>query len=251
MLRCLGATSGQVLLIYGLQAGMMGLAGAAVGAALGVAIQLALPGLVRDLLPVDVAVSLSPVAILSGLGVGVWVALAFALRPLVGVRNISPLQVLRTEVDESAKQPWYKDWRGLLVTTLIVASVVALAISRAGGLREGLAISAAISVVLILLLGERITADAGRPQIAARGLAVCHASGCGESLSPVQPDALRRALTRLRRIPRQHAVSAADDAPHALHRSTRRPVAATCCSTMCRPIRARGWTRSSRNPGTS
>jgi putative ABC transport system permease protein len=179
VLRCLGATSGQVLLIYGLQAGLMGLAGATVGAALGVAIQLAVPGLVRDLLPVDVSVSLSPVAILSGLGVGVWVALAFALRPLVGVRNISPLQVLRTEVDASAKQPWYKDWRGLLVTGLIVASVVALAIGRAGGLREGLAISAAISLVLLLLLGSasllmivaRKLLRAGWPYVMRQGVA--------------------------------------------------------------------------------
>lgn len=179
VLRCLGATSGQVLFIYGLQAGMMGLAGASVGAALGVAIQLAVPGLVRDLLPVDVAVSLSPIAIASGLGVGVWVALAFALRPLVGVRNISPLQVLRTEVDESARLPWYKDWRGLLVLILIVGSVIALAISRAGGLREGLAISAAISLVLLLLLGSssllmwvaRKLLRAGWPYVMRQGVA--------------------------------------------------------------------------------
>ena len=179
VLRCLGATSGQVLLVYGLQAALMGLAGAAVGAALGVAIQLALPGLVREMLPVDVTVSLSPIAIVSGLGVGVWVALAFALRPLVGVRNISPLQVLRTEVDASARMKWYKDWRGLLVTLGIVISVVALAISRANGLLPGLAISGAISVVLLLLLGSasllmwvaRRVMRAGWPYVMRQGVA--------------------------------------------------------------------------------
>ena len=179
VLRCLGATSGQVLLIYGLQAAMMGLAGAAAGAALGVAIQLALPGLVRELLPVDITVSLSPVAIASGLGVGVWVALAFALRPLISVRDISPLQVLRTEVDESARRPWYRDWGGLTVLTGIVASVIALAISRAGGVREGLAISAAISCVLLLLLGSasllmwvaRKVMRAGWPYVMRQGVA--------------------------------------------------------------------------------
>jgi len=179
VLRCLGATSGQVLLIYGLQAAMMGLAGAAAGAALGVAIQLALPGLVRELLPVDITVSLSPMAIASGLGVGVWVALAFALRPLISVRDISPLQVLRTEVDESARRPWYRDWGGLTVLTGIVASVIALAISRAGGVREGLAISAAISCVLLLLLGSasllmwvaRKVMRAGWPYVMRQGVA--------------------------------------------------------------------------------
>lgn len=179
VLRCLGATSGQVLLIYGLQAAMMGLAGAAAGAALGVAIQLALPGLVRELLPVDITVSLSPMAIASGLGVGVWVALAFALRPLISVRDISPLQVLRTEVDESARRPWYRDWGGLTVLAGIVASVIALAISRAGGVREGLAISAAISCVLLLLLGSasllmwvaRKVMRAGWPYVMRQGVA--------------------------------------------------------------------------------
>jgi len=179
VLRCLGATSGQVLVLYGLQAALMGLAGAAVGAILGVAIQLALPGLVRELLPVDVSVSLSPVAILSGLGVGVWVALSFALRPLVGVRNVSPLQVLRTEMDDSAKQPWYKDWMNLLVTFGIVASVVVLAIARAGGVREGLAISAAIAGVLLLLLASssllmwvaRKAMRAGWPYVLRQGVA--------------------------------------------------------------------------------
>ncbi len=179
VLRCLGATSGQVLVIYGIQTALMGLAGASAGAALGVGIQLALPGLVRDMLPVDVSVSLSPIAILSGLAVGVWVALAFALRPLVGVRNISPLQVLRTEVDESQKVKWYKDWRGLLVTAGIVASVIGLAIQRAGGLREGLAISGAISLVLLLLLGSasllmwvaRKLLRAGWPYVMRQGVA--------------------------------------------------------------------------------
>ena len=179
VLRCLGATSGQVLVVYGLQASLMGLAGASVGAVLGVAIQLALPGLVRELLPVDVSVSLSPVAILSGLGVGVWVALSFALRPLVGVRNVSPLQVLRTEVDDSATQPWYRDWMNLLVTFGIVASVVVLAIARAGGVKEGFAISGAIAGVLLLLLASasllmwvaRKAMRAGWPYVLRQGVA--------------------------------------------------------------------------------
>ncbi|MES3034287.1 MAG: FtsX-like permease family protein [Gemmatimonadota bacterium] len=179
VLRCLGATSGQVLAIYGIQAAMMGLVGAAAGAALGVAIQLALPGLVRDLLPVDVSVSLSPTAIISGLGVGVWVALSFAMRPLVGVRNISPLQVLRTEIDATASRPWYKDWLGVAVTLGIVASVIALAIARAGDWKAGLAISAAIAVVLALLLGSasllmyvaRRLMRAGWPYVMRQGVA--------------------------------------------------------------------------------
>src|ERR1019366_2943815 len=56
---------------------------AAAGAALGIAIQFALPVAIKDFLPVDVRVSLDWRAIAMGLGIGVWVALVFALRPLL------------------------------------------------------------------------------------------------------------------------------------------------------------------------
>ena len=70
------------------------------GAALGVAIQFALPHLVKDFLPLNVEVALDPVAIGTGLVVGVCVALVFALRPLLALRRVSPLQALRR--DETA-----------------------------------------------------------------------------------------------------------------------------------------------------
>ncbi|HEU4721672.1 MAG TPA: ABC transporter permease, partial [Gemmatimonadaceae bacterium] len=78
ILRCLGATSRQVLTIYLLQAAAMGLIGAAFGALLGVALQFGLPNVLTDFLPVDVTVTAEPTAVAMGLLVGLWVALAFA-----------------------------------------------------------------------------------------------------------------------------------------------------------------------------
>src|SRR5437016_10288618 len=52
ILRCLGATSLQVLVIYVLQAAAMGLVGAIAGAALGVGFQFVLPLALKDFLPV-------------------------------------------------------------------------------------------------------------------------------------------------------------------------------------------------------
>ena len=46
--------------------------------------------------------TLAPSAILLGLGIGVWVALLFSLRPLVALRRVSPLQALRREPDADA-----------------------------------------------------------------------------------------------------------------------------------------------------
>jgi putative ABC transport system permease protein len=134
---------------------------------------------VRDLLPVDIQLFLSPLAIASGLGVGVWVALAFALRPLVGVRDISPLQVLRTDVDASAARPWYRDWRGLLVLAAILGSVLALATLRVSDIRAAVALTAGIGVVLGVLylvawgitwLARRVL-RAGWPYVVRQGVA--------------------------------------------------------------------------------
>ena len=102
ILRCLGATSRQVLTIYLLQAVAMGFLGAAFGALLGIGLQLGLPHVLADFLPVDVSVTIEPVALLTGSFVGVWVALVFALKPLISLRNVSPLQTLRRESDADA-----------------------------------------------------------------------------------------------------------------------------------------------------
>ncbi|HEX6630369.1 MAG TPA: FtsX-like permease family protein, partial [Gemmatimonadaceae bacterium] len=105
----------------------------------------------RDVLPVDVHVRLEPVAILAGLGTGVWVALAFALRPLVALRRVSPLQALRRTADPAALRGHWREWPRLLVDALIVATVLGVAIARAGSLRDGLGMSAAVGAVLLLL----------------------------------------------------------------------------------------------------
>ena len=153
VLRCLGATSRQVLVIYVMQAAAMGLLGALVGAALGVAFQFGLPALVRDFIPVVVQVSLAPAAIGLGLGLGVWVARIFALRPLLALRNISPLQTLRRESDATVLQRARRDSAVWTVTFAIIASVLAIALLRAGSVDRAIGYAAAIAVAIGLLWG--------------------------------------------------------------------------------------------------
>jgi putative ABC transport system permease protein len=151
VLRCLGATSRQILAVYVLQAAVMGLVGALAGAALGIALQFALPGVVGEFLPVDVEVRLTPTAILLGLGVGVWVALIFALRPLVALRRVSPLQALRREADADALRRGRRDPARLIVGAATVASVVGIAVTRAGSVRDGLWFSAGVGLAVGVL----------------------------------------------------------------------------------------------------
>lgn len=150
VLRCVGATSGQVLAVYVAQAAVMGFLGAALGVLLGVAIQFALPVAVKDYLPLDVHVRLVPGAIGLGLAIGVWVALLFALRPLLALRRVSPLQALRRDA-EALESQRRRDIPSHLVNLALLASVLLLAMSRADGWRRGALFAAGIGASLLLL----------------------------------------------------------------------------------------------------
>lgn len=96
VLRCFGASSGQTLSIFMIQALVLGFAGALAGTFMGIGLQYLLPGLVSDFLPVEIELSLSWVSIGLGLFTGTGVALAFALLPLLALRKASPLYALRS-----------------------------------------------------------------------------------------------------------------------------------------------------------
>ncbi|HEX6251136.1 MAG TPA: FtsX-like permease family protein [Gemmatimonadaceae bacterium] len=153
VLRCLGASSRQVLAMYVSQAAVMGVIGAAIGALLGVAVQLALPGLAAGLLPVDVTPRPEPRAILLGLGVGAWVALIFALRPLLALRHVSPLQTLRRDVDSRVLRMG-RDPAGIVVTLTIIASVLGIAFARTSEPRAALAMAGGTAAAIALLMAS-------------------------------------------------------------------------------------------------
>ncbi|MGQ0650177.1 MAG: ABC transporter permease [Gemmatimonadaceae bacterium] len=179
VLRCLGATSRQVMLIYATQASLMGLLGAAAGAALGVAIQFALPNVIGQYLPVEVDMAIEPVAIASGVLLGVWIALAFALRPLVAIRRISPLQAIRRTVDPTGSRRRGRDWAVIAVNVFIAATVIGISATRSNSLQEVGAFSGGIAAVLVLLWvsavgvsrGARRALRQGWPYVVRQGIA--------------------------------------------------------------------------------
>ena len=169
VLRCLGASSRQVLLIYSLQAAAMGLIGALVGAVLGVAVQLLLPHVAASILPVRVAIHLDSRAIGLGLSVGVWVAITFALWPLVALRRVSPLQTLRREADADALQLGRFDIARVIVALALVASVGVIVFERTATPQEGIGFNVAIAIAVTVL-----AASAALVSRAARGLLRAH-----------------------------------------------------------------------------
>jgi putative ABC transport system permease protein len=151
VLRCLGASSGQVMTIYVVQAAAMGLLGAAAGAALGVGIQFLLPRALTGFLPIDVKVTLIPTAVLTGLAVGGWIALIFALRPLLALRNVSPLQTLRRDTDADVLRMRWTDAPRIVVNAALVLSVLGIALSRAQTTKQAFAMSAATGAAILAL----------------------------------------------------------------------------------------------------
>ena len=148
VLRCLGATGARVLAVYGIEAAGMALAGSLLGAGAGVLFQQALPTLLADLLPVDVETSMSWAAVALGVGMGLWVALVFALYPLLAVRRIPPLAALRRDYESESRprDPWR--WAVLLA---LAASTVALASLQVGSGRQGAIFAAGVAGALLVL----------------------------------------------------------------------------------------------------
>ena len=125
VLRCLGARQGEVFAIYVLQAGLLGLVGSVLGTALGLGVQAALPFILRDFLPLDVRFHVDPAAVLTGLTLGLWVALLFSALPLLKIKGVAPLRALRRDFEPVAnrRDPWQRAVLGAMVISLVVISM--------------------------------------------------------------------------------------------------------------------------------
>jgi putative ABC transport system permease protein len=148
ILRCLGATQQTVFLAYLLQAAGLGFLGAALGVILGLGVQALLPAVLSGVLPVRVHFRVDTVAILAGLGVGVWVAGLFALIPLLAIRGISPLQALRREYESSGRR---FDAIKLLAFVALGLSIVGISFWQASDYRPALAFSGGLAGALLIL----------------------------------------------------------------------------------------------------
>ena len=151
VLRCMGATAGQVVGVYLIESIALGLIGATLGVALGLGVQLILPLVLGDFIPVDVSVRPEPLAIVSGLATGVIASALFTLIPVLSVRRVAPLQVLRRDATPAARPSLFGDWARIAVIIALAAGTVALAIARTGRVRDGLGMSTGVAIALAAL----------------------------------------------------------------------------------------------------
>ena len=148
VLRCLGARPRTVFAIYLIEAAALGAGGAAIGAAAGTAIQFLLPALLAAFVPVDIEPRVNLPAVGGGLALGALVALAFALLPLLRIREVTPLRALRRDFAGRVRR---LDSRRAAVLALLAAGVTAASIGQAPDVWTGLGFAAGIAATAALL----------------------------------------------------------------------------------------------------
>lgn len=106
ILKCLGLRPREIFPLYLGQTALLGLAGSLVGILAGAALQLILPRLFPDLIPIELINPWQPAALLRGLALGLGVALLFSLTPLSAVLRVPPARVLRRDAEPLPRHRW-------------------------------------------------------------------------------------------------------------------------------------------------
>ncbi len=160
IMKSLGAGSSQIMRIYLLQTLLLGFCGAVLGLVLGLGVQLTLPLFLAKLLHLTPGFRLDAHAALLGLGAGLLTTLLFTLPPLLDIRNVRPILILRRAV-ENEESPLFiraaKHLRGsglqIAATALILVGLAALAATVADSRQVGGFFAAGLLLALLVLLG--------------------------------------------------------------------------------------------------
>ena len=158
ILKAVGARSGDLLRIFLLQTLGLGLAGGLIGVLAGVAVMAALPAVFGKLLPVHAVLGFPWRSVLAGLGTGLLTTLLFCLPPLLDVRAVRPVLVLRRLVEQapSGFRPWLARWWArrlqLGISILVIFALGAIAWALSDSVKVGGWFALLFTIALIVLL---------------------------------------------------------------------------------------------------
>ncbi|MDH3521596.1 MAG: FtsX-like permease family protein, partial [Myxococcales bacterium] len=189
VMRCMGATQKRLLALYGAEFLVLGAAASALGCALGFAAQSAIAAALGDLLRASLPAP-SAVPALQGFLVGLVLLLGFSLPPLVQLKNVPAVRVIRREAGAPRG-----DTLAIYAAGLLALS--GLLVWQAGDLRLGLYVIGGFSVaVLVFVL------------VAFAALRAVSSSAVARRLG-ARSTALRYGLANLRRHARGNAIQVA------------------------------------------
>ena len=177
ILKCLGATGGQVLAIYVTQVAVLGVGGSLLGVALAGSVMAAIPASVAGQAATaaglaDLSYGLTVSAVVQGVVVGVVVSLLFALGPLLEMRTIKPLALLRWGLMPAGT----KDWTQIGVGVLLAVGLLVVASWQAASWEAGLWVCGGFALVagVLHLVGQGLVRVI-QPLGVGRGFAIRHA----------------------------------------------------------------------------
>ena len=159
IMKALGAGSRQVIKIYLLQTLLLGAGGGVLGVVLGIGVQMAFPLLLARLLHLTPGLHLEPHAIALGLSAGLLTTLLFTLPPLLDLRDVRPILILRRSVEQTEDpftERWLRhlsgSWAQLTASLLIIAALAVLATWVSDSRRVGWAFALGLVASLVALL---------------------------------------------------------------------------------------------------
>lgn len=163
ILKAVGAGSGDLLRIFLLQTLALGLAGGLLGVAAGVAVMAVLPAIFGTLLRIPTSLEFPWSSMAAGLGTGLLTTLLFCLPPLLGVRTVRPVLVLRRLVEQGSNtfgafiERWAARWLQLAMAAVVVAALAAIAwgltdSAMVGGVFAGIFSATLVSLLLLAAL---------------------------------------------------------------------------------------------------
>jgi len=154
ILKAIGADSSDLLRIFLLQTLGLGFAGGLLGVTAGVAVMAALPAAFGQLLPVHVILQFPWQSALAGLGTGLLTTLLFCLPPLLDVRAVRPVLVLRRLVEQgpSGIGGWFAGWWARRLQLGIAAAVIAALAGIAWALSDSPKVGATFALLFTITL---------------------------------------------------------------------------------------------------
>jgi putative ABC transport system permease protein len=148
LLRSIGASPADVIAVYTGLAIALGLAAGLLGLILCLPLLWILPGLVGDLLPVEVSLRIGPAGIATGLGLSIWATLLCALGPISDLAAVPPLSALRRDFGSRERSATGGRVSAIVAT---IASLLIVSVWQAGSLRVGLFFAAGLVVTVSIL----------------------------------------------------------------------------------------------------
>lgn len=185
LLRCLGLSRNEALVLFSLQLAMLGIAASVTGALLGWFAQLGLFYLLENLLPAAVPPG-GWLPALAGIGTGLVALAGFALPPLAALGRVPPLRVLRRDMLPIPASSWLVYGAALLALGLIMWRLSLDLILTFALLGGGLVAAVVLGGVLLLALQSlrRLLAGASLPWRLGLGQLLRHPmAAAGQSLA--------------------------------------------------------------------